>query len=392
MWFGAFANQFKNITGKEVDFEKIASNDEKYMADNKEAIEKSKTLADERSVMAGATDNAFMGILKGTTKPNQSLLLRAFNNFNNFMTRFLIFEYVTARTAINAAIGNGSLTKKQGGALLGAVATRMIVYTLLTKMLGSGLMGLIFGGDDEPETEKSFLQKFGQSIVSGLSSLLIGRDFGNATKGLLNYGVERANEKYLDFLREGDYDPYKDAIQYTIVPPERKGRQTDLFDYGINMLGSFGPAAKTADLIVRKLSESEKKEAAAIERQKKELNVRIPLEVLGNMGLIPLYKDIRKEVMKQMYKDLENAKSNVDNKAVLKAEKLQGFQNEEDMQRYDYDLWYRTFGPDAPDFDARQAEKLIKREKDSVERAMKDEMYQYTPRPEKGKGGLKKLY
>ena len=392
MWFGAFANQFKNITGKEVDFEKIAANDEAYMEANKEAIEKSKTLADERSVMAGATDNAFMGILKGTTKPNQSLLLRGFNNFNNFMTRFLIFEYVTARTAINAAVGNGSLTKKQGGALLGAVATRMMVYTLLTQMLGSGLIGLIFGGDDEPETEKSFMQKLGQSFTSMLTSLTIGRDFGNATKGLLNYGVERANEKYLDFLREGDYDPYKDAIQYSIVPPERKGRQTDLFDYGINMLGSFGPAAKTADLIVRKLSEPEKKEAAAIERQKKELNVRIPLEVLGNAGLVPLYKDIRKVVMKEMYKDLENAQSNADNKSQLKAEKLQGFQNEEDMKRYDYDLWYRTFGPEAPDFDIRQAEKLLKKEKDSVERAMKDEMYQYTPKTEKGKGGLKKLY
>ena len=392
MWFGAFANQFKNITGKEVDFEKIAANDEAYMEVNKEAIEKSKTLADERSVMAGATDNAFMGILKGTTKPNQSLLLRGFNNFNNFMTRFLIFEYVTARTAVNAAVGNGSLTKKQGGALLGAVGTRMMVYTLLTQMLGSGLIGLIFGGDDEPETEKSFMQKLGQSFTSMLTSLTIGRDFGNATKGLLNYGVERANEKYLDFLREGDYDPYKDAIQYSIVPPERKGRQTDLFDYGINMLGSFGPAAKTADLIVRKLSEPEKKEAAAIERQKKELNVRIPLEVLGNAGLVPLYKDIRKVVMKQMYKDLENAQSNADNKTQLKAEKLQGFQNEEDMKRYDYDLWYRTFGPDAPDFDAKQAEKLLKREKDSVERAMKDEMYDYTLKPKKGKGGLQKLY
>jgi hypothetical protein len=39
--------------------------------------------------------------------------------------KFLIFEFVTARTAINAAMGNGSLTKKQGVALLGAVTTRI---------------------------------------------------------------------------------------------------------------------------------------------------------------------------------------------------------------------------------------------------------------------------
>ena len=386
MWFGSFANEFKKVSGKDVDFEKIAANDEKYMADNKEAIEQAKTVADERSVMTGATDNAFMGILKGTTKPNQSLLLRGFNNFNNFMTRFLIFEYVTARTAINAAIGNGSLTKKQGGALLGAVATRMMVYTLLTQMLGSGLMELAFGGEDEPEDEKSFMQKLGQSLASAFTSLTLGRDFGNASKGLLNYGVERANEKYLDFLREGDYDPYKDAIQYTIVPPERKGRPTDLFDYGINMLGSFGPAAKTTDLIIRKLSEPEKKEAAAIERQKKELTVRIPLEVLGNLGLVPLYKDVRKVVMKDMYKDLEQADENAENKRQIKLEKLQGYENESDMKRYDPELWEETFGPNAPEYDAEQAKKNIKKAKDSLERAMKDEMYNYTPKSKKGFG------
>jgi hypothetical protein len=386
MWFGSFANEFKKVSGKDVDFEKIAANDEKYMADNKEAIEQAKTVADERSVMTGATDNAFMGILKGTTKPNQSLLLRGFNNFNNFMTRFLIFEYVTARTAINAAIGNGSLTKKQGGALLGAVATRMMVYTLLTQMLGSGLMELAFGGEDEPEDEKSFMQKLGQSLASAFTSLTLGRDFGNASKGLLNYGVERANEKYLDFLREGDYDPYKDAIQYTIVPPERKGRPTDLFDYGINMLGSFGPAAKTTDLIIRKLSEPEKKEAAAIERQKKELTVRIPLEVLGNLGLVPLYKDVRKVVMKDMYKDLEQADENAENKKQIKLEKLQGYENESDMKRYDPELWEETFGPNSPEYDAEQAKKNIKKAKDSLERAMKDEMYNYTPKSKKGFG------
>ena len=385
MWFGSFANQFKNITGKEVDFEKIAANDEAYMEDNKEAIDKAKTLADERSVMTGATDNAFMGILKGTTKPNQSATLRAFNNFNNFMTRFLIFEFVTARTAINAAMGNGSLDKKQGVALLGAVTTRMVVYTLLTQMMGTGLMGLFFD-DEEEETEKSFMQKLGQAFTSALTSLTLGRDFGNATKMMVNYGLERVNENYLDFLREGDYDPYKDAIQYSIVPPEKKGQQRDLSDFLLNMGGAFGPALKTADFITRKALESEKTKEDAIERREKEINVRIPLEVLGNAGFVPLYKDIRKAVMKDLYKDLEKAEKTKGDKKRVEEEKLQGFQNQEDMKRYDYDLWYRTFGPDAPDFDAKQAEKLLRREKDSVERAMKDEMYDYAPKSKKGFG------
>ena len=385
MWFGSFNNEFKKITGENVDSQKIAANDEKYMADNKEAIEQAKTVADERSVMTGATDNAFMGILKGTTKPNQSATLRAFNNFNNFMTRFLIFEYVTARTGIMAAMGNGSLTKKQGVALLGGVTTRMIVYTLLTQMLGTGLMGLFFD-DDEPEDEKSFMQKLGQSFASAFTSLTLGRDFGNATKMMVNYGLERGNEEYLDFLREGDYDPYKDAIQYSIVPPERKGKQRDLSDFLVNMGGAFGPSLKTADFIVKKALEPEKKEADAIARREKELNIRIPLEVLGNAGLVPLYKDVRKAVMKDIYQDLEDADENAENKRLIKLEKLQGYENESDMKRYDPELWEETFGPNAPDYNAEQAKKNIKKAKDSLARAMKDEMYNYTPKSKKGFG------
>ena len=384
MWFGAFANQFLNITGKEVDFNKIAANDETYMEENKEALDKATELADERSVMLGATDNPFMGILKGTVKPDQSSSLKAFNNFNNFMTKFLIFEYVTARTAINAAIGNGSLTKEQGGAVLGAVATRMVLYGLVLQMMGTGLMGLFFD-DDEPETEKSFMQKLGQAFASAFSSLLIGRDFGNAIKNVLNYGIEEANEKYLDFLREGEYDPYKDGIAYTLIPRD-DSRQTDLGKLLMNMGGSYTPALNTAALIFKKATEKEKVQEEAIARSERELKVRVPLEVLGNAGLIPLYKDIRKAVMKDMYKDLEKAEKTKGDKKKVESEKLQGFKNQEDMKRYDYDLWYRTFGPDAVNFDAKQAEKAIKKTKDSLERAMKDEMYDYTPKSKKGFG------
>ena len=386
MWFGSFSNEFKAITGKDVDFDKIAANDEAYMSDNKEALDKATKKADEKSVMIGATDNPFMGILKGTIKPEQSTALKAFNNFNNFMTKFLIFEFVTARTAVNAALGNGSLTKKQGAAVLAAVTTRMVVYGLLIQMMGNGLMGLFFD-DDEPETEKSFLQKLGQAFASAFSSLLIGRDFGNAVKGVLNYGVEEANEKYLDFLREGDYDPYKDGIANTLIPRD-ESRATDLGKLLMNAGGAYTPSLNTAAFIYKKATEKPKKKEDAIARRERELNVRIPLEVLGNLGLVPLYKDVRKAVMKDLYKDLEKAEKTAGDKKKAKEEKLQGYENESDMKRYDPELWNRTFGPDAPDYDERQAEKELKKQKKELERAMKDEMYQYTPKPKKGKGGF----
>ena len=342
IWFGSFANQFEKITGKKVDFKKIAENDSDYMEQNREAIDKAKNIADERSVITGASSNAFSGILKGTSKANHGATVKGFNNFNNFMTRFLIYEYVTARTGIYAAMGNGSLSRRQGAALLGAVTTRMTVYSLLVKALGGGLIGLL---DDEEEKKKSIEKQLGQALASTFTSMLLGRDFGNATKTLMNYGVEAVNEKYLDFLRDGEYDPYKDQIQYQNFGNDEKKK--GISDFILKMGGSFGPALNTADLIVRKYSEPEKKKEDAIERSEKEKNVRIPLEVLGNLGFIPLYKDIRKSVLKDIYKGLEDANEQSEIKAEEREkekEKLSGYKNKTEMKKENPALYKEKFG------------------------------------------------
>jgi hypothetical protein len=172
--------------------------------------------------------------------------------------------------------------------------------------MGAGLMGLFFD-DEEEETEKSFMQKLGQAFTSAFTSLTLGRDFGNATKMMVNYGLERVNENYLDFLREGDYDPYKDAIAFSLIPQGEKAQQTDFSDLLMKMGGSFGPALNTTDLLIRKLTSPPKQDEAAIERSDAENKVRLPLEILGVTGFIPLYKDIRKVVMKNMYKDIKQS-------------------------------------------------------------------------------------
>jgi hypothetical protein len=433
LWIGSFANEFKRITGKDIDFEKVAANDEAYMLENRDALDDARDIADQRSVLTGATDNAYMDILKGKVKPNQSALSRAFNIFNNYMTRFAIYEYTTARTGIMAAMGNGSLSRKQGVALMAGVTTRMMVYTLLAQTLGSSMVEM-FTGDDEEEDEKSLLQKVGQAAASTFTSLLIGRDFGNATKTFVNYGLERFNENYLDELRNGDYDPYKDAIQYTVVPPDTKGKKTDLNDFLMNMGGPFGPSLKTANLIARKLTEEPKKKEDAIERSRKESEVRIPLEILGNVGLIPMYKDVRKVVMKDIYKDIgkadkakedESRKENVEkikiiNKAIDKADDkdvirelikiknevrgellskemsqeakaileqrkkrkkakyerlLGGYDTREDLKRNNPDLYEQNFGEDSKYYKENEPEMKARKLIGESRQEYKDEMY-----------------
>ena len=215
-------------------------------------------------------------------------------------------------------MGKGMISKRQGAALLGAVATRMVVYTLLTTVFAQ-LFKQAFGLGDEEE-EKDIEKQFGQALASTATSLIVGRDFGNVVKGLLNYGVENFNEAFLDELREGDYDPYRDAIAYTFVPPDREYKSNTLADYIRNLMGPFGPFYKMAEFGVKTLSADEKKDPAARIRQQRELNERLPLELLGNLGLIPLYRDIRALLLADIYKGMGKEKKG-SSTGMTKAEK-----------------------------------------------------------------------
>ena len=396
MWFGSFQNEFERITGKKPDFDKIAANDQAYLRDNRSALDEATALADKKSVMAGATDNAFMGMLKGTVRPNQSLQLRAFNSFNNFMTRFLIFEYITARTGVVNLLGRGELTQKQGAALIGAVTTRMILYTLLGQLLAEGMTSLFDDDDDDfsltPDEDgmKAPEKMLGQAFASTFTSLLFGRDFGNATKSIINLGVEEFNESQLEFLREGEYDAFKDAIQYTVLPKTASGKGTDLGDILKRVGAAYGPAIGAASLLFEKLTEDKKKTKEAIERQDAERYIRLPLELLGNLGFVPLYKDIRKVTLDQIYGDLSRAKRELKDRKKAKKEMLQGYDSESDMKRYDRALWEITFGPNSPGYDERQALKEIEKAQRKIKQQLKDDLYNYTPKSKRKKRKKKK--
>ena len=322
LWFGSFEYKFEELTKKKPDMDKIAANDEAYMDANQKALDEATDYADQMTTFAGAADNPFKGLLKGKypSSVKQSALLQAFNISNSFMTRFLIYEFISAQIGTYAMMGRGMISKRQGAALLGAVTTRMVVYTLLTTLFAQ-IFKQAFGLGDEEE-EKDIEKQFGQALASTAVSLIVGRDFGNIVKGLLNYGVENLNEEFLDELRDGDYDPYRDAIAYTFVPPDKEYKSNTLADYIRNLMGPFGPFYKMAEFGVKTLSADEKKDPAARIRQQRELNERLPLELLGNLGLIPLYRDIRALLLADIYKGMGKEKKG-SSTGMTKAEKAQ---------------------------------------------------------------------
>ena len=354
LWFGSFVNEFKKQTGVEPDLNLIANNDEAYMAANEEAIKNATRIADEKSIFAGASDNAFMGILKGTAKTNQSQFVRYFNTFNNFMTRFLIYEYVTARTGIYAAMGNGSISRKQGVALLAGATSRMVMYSVMVPILNE-LMISFFAPEAEEEDDKTFIQRLSQGTISAISSLLLGRDFGNIVKVPISYGVERMNQEYLDFLRDGEYDPYEDSVMFSQIPVEKDAKKgVNIQDFLINMLGPVAPAVRTSVLAIEKMTAPPKKEAEAIERAEKEKYLRVPLEVLGQAGLVPFYKDIRKVILAEMYKDLNKAEKSND---------VFGKTSKKDLQLLYPELYNEFYGKEGTMLEYDQIKKQLEREK-----------------------------
>jgi hypothetical protein len=358
-WFGAFANEFEKVSGKKVDFDKIKANDEAYMNDNKDAIEAARKRADKAVFKLSATNNPYMGILKNNISPDLNGLAKTVKIFDNYLTRFTIYEYSNARTAIYALAGNGMISKREAAGLLAGVTMRMITYSLLLKVLGSSLLGLFMDDDDEDD-DKTFMQKLGQAAASAGTTLMLGRNFGNIARNVMGYGAEQFNKNYLTALREGDYDAYEDAIQYTVLPQEKKqdmGQGVELFDIYQNMLGPAGPFVKSLDYSIKKLTEKDRvapkesdsdavkaKRREAVTRQQRERMFRVPLELAGTLGRVPFYKDIRKVVNEMIYADLKKSLKEQEANKEKKAEMLMGYESKTDMEESNPKLYERMYG------------------------------------------------
>ena len=353
MWFGSFQSKFKELTGTDPDFKKIQENDEAYMRDNKEALDAATTFADEMSVMTGSTTNPFMGLLKTATKSDASTYQKIFDNFNNYMTTFLIFEYHTAVNGIMNAVGKGELGRAKGIQLLAATTSRMVLYLFIGQILRQE----IFGDEDDEELSTEDLLK--KSFVSATSSLIFGRGFGQATRAVINVGLEKTNEAYFDFLRDGEeYDYYRDAIAYTILPMDADSRGSDVGDVLKQATGPFGSMVKTGDLAIRKLTQTPPTEEEAVERRNKEIAQRLPLEIAGNLGFVPFYNDVRKMVLKNLYKDLRKSEKFKKEKKAYKEKYIKEFGDEgkdydgnpltvSSAKKFDKKTWDEFFGKDS---------------------------------------------
>ena len=298
IWIGSFANEFKKQTGVDVEIGKLT--DEKYRNKYKSAIEAATEHADNEVVQAGSTVNPFQKAAKMNVDPSSPTYKKLFARANNFLTNFLITEFSTARAAVYSLVSEGRMPKKKAAAVLIGVYMRVVMYTLLQNAI-SGMFYGILGYDDDDE-ETITWDDVVQAASSGLISLLINRNFGNIFKIAENYGVEKMNEEYGDFLRSGeDYDPYKHSLVFNKIQDKDIARKGPLRIAAVNLAGPYGKTVETAYKI-EDIVKAESKEIKSMKDARSEVMSRPKIEkmkdeVLFNVatgsGLVPFAKDIR---------------------------------------------------------------------------------------------------
>ena len=110
---------------------------------------------------------------------------------------------------------------------------------------------------------------------------------------------------------------------------------------------------RSLDFVVKTLQDDDKKEPDAIKRQEMAKYLRIPLEAAGQAGFVPLYKDLRKILLNEMYKDLRKAEDTPDGLNKM---------NKKDMEFLYPEIYNQLYGPDSPLLDYEQIKKDLRKE------------------------------
>ena len=316
LWISKFANEFKNNVKNTLnedidlsvnDFEKIADGTSKYLKESKyaQAIKDAKFQSDKTVAEFITSGNPLNAIIKNVRRDEKGEAAKNFYRvINSFMANFNLNEYATARFAVGAMLNDGEISKAQAGKLLAGILARMSSYVILYRTFSKYFDEVLLGAPEEEE-EEDVAQIITRQVVGSLSTLMFRGGLGNIPALPVNYGIEYLNKEYLDFLRDGgEYDAYDDSIVYSLISlDDFSGKSLPEIALPI-LAGPYGPLAKTltrgAELVGRTQT---RKTQDARDRAQEELNNRITFELLGQLGLIPFYKDIRRGKLKIRFQD-----------------------------------------------------------------------------------------
>jgi hypothetical protein len=319
-WFGAFALQFKKETGISLtkdDMSEISNGTSKYLGSEYDsARNEAVKYADSEMTKMATSSNPFNSTLKNIVKPSDKFYTQLYKTANGYMASFMMNEYNTTRNSILSLLKSGKITKGQATATIIGIQTRVLSYMILYKLLSSMFYSL-FGAEDEDHED---LEGYAlRQMVGGPISMITGRGLGQMPRVLISLGTEKFNEKYLQDLRDGrEYDSFKHSIVFSLLSPYDIEKKSPEENFIKTIAGPYSPAFSTLSNLVtdfKRIETSDKPET--VEKYKKDLQEVASVKVLGNLSLLPFYKDIITIIKKNKYKGYDKDKSNKDKKRIV---------------------------------------------------------------------------
>lgn len=311
LFIGTFNTKFKELTGKDADFDKIA-NDKEYYKEFKNEIELATEDADNAVTTSISSKNIFDGIPKNIKKADASSMKKAFQMMNRFMTTFRVFEYYSAVRGVDSLLGKGKLNRKQGAMLLAMTASRMAIYKLGLDLLAGAVYSIIssVGGwnDDEDDFLSDTKEGVPNALIGALVTLSMGRNIGNMGTLLTNWGVEYINRNYGEGITWDEKDGFskvENSVVFSKIPTEISdvyNPEKAILDVIVGNMGAYSPVT---DAIVDGTVAAMKKETVSKRKTKEkyedELYWMTPFKLAGSMGLIPAYRDVKGVVNERFY-------------------------------------------------------------------------------------------
>lgn len=311
IWAGTWATTFEAAVKKEFgETVKITPAEMRKMSEGKSKFNASKYAkardaatikADSNSVTLATSNNEYDAIIKNMRRLDDHMLMSIYRMANSYMARFSLYEYGSARYALRALVKRGEMPKGEAAALLAGITFRMTAYMVTYSMLTSLLDDELWDADDYKEDDLEDV--IARQLIGSMLTLLTRGSMGNIPNIPMALSIEALlNEPHLGELRDFQkYDPYQHAMVFSLLSKEdlTKGNPEELMLEIFS--GPYGPAVKS---LVRALELTQKTQSGKRETRKKaeeELLERMTIELMGNLGLLPFYKDIRRVILKKRF-------------------------------------------------------------------------------------------
>lgn len=287
--------------------DKIADGTSKYLDPKyNESVKEAVRVADRELIKMSNSNNPFNSTPKNLPNVADSASKKIYKSANTYMASFMLNEFATARNAALSLFEEGEITRGQAAATLIGIQMRMASYMVMYS-LAAGLFDTMFGVEEEEEDIFDLIKR---QMLGAPVSLITGNSLGNIPKIPINYAVEKFNEEYLEGLRSGEeYDPYKHSLVFSQISEDDLSKKSP---EELTVKIFAGPYSPLFSTISRAIKVYNRKEDSATQetrdRYQKEWDQRITVEAAGNFALIPFYKDIRRIMLKKMYKDKKKKK------------------------------------------------------------------------------------